>query len=367
MKIAIIGTRGIPNNYGGFEQFAEYISVGLVKKGHDVTVYSPHFHNYCEQYYHGVEIKKIYCPEKKLGSFAHFIYDYLSLKDALKKNFDIIYEAGYGTSAPSMYLLNKNSPAVITNMDGLEWMRSKWNFFTKALMRQMERIAVKRSKYLIADNMGIQEYYRTQFSRESFYLPYGAETVDHFDGQVLSELHIEKEKYFLLIARLEPENNIETILDGFAASGSADSFIVVGDFKTKYGKYLLAKYKDVSNKICFAGSIYDKSKIDALRHFCKIYFHGHSVGGTNPSLLEAMAAKSFIIAHDNRFNKTVLGTGNLFFSTSDHVKAFIINCKVDDALREKSIQANLEKIDQYYQWQIVIDDYEKLFLKITDK
>ena len=180
------------------------------------------------------------------------------------------------------------------------------------------------------------------------------------------ELHLEKGKFYLLIARLEPENNIETILDGFAASATTDSFIVVGDFRTKYGKYLVAKYKTVRDKICFAGSIYDKTKIDALRYFCKIYFHGHSVGGTNPSLLEAMAAKSFIIAHDNRFNRTVLGAGNLFFKNSGQVKDYIQNCNAANPLREKCIQANLEKIDQYYQWQIVIDDYEKLFLKIIN-
>ncbi|HNP24261.1 MAG TPA: DUF1972 domain-containing protein [Panacibacter sp.] len=365
MKIAIVGTRGIPNNYGGFEQFAEYISVGLVQKGHDVTVYSPDFHNYGSETYLGVKIRKIYCPESKFGSFAHFIYDYLSLKDALKNNFDVIYEAGYGTSAPSMFLLNKRSPVFITNMDGLEWMRSKWNFLTKALMRSMERIAVKRSKYLIADNIGIQEYYKTSFGKDSFYLPYGAELVESFDPAVLGEMGLTQNGFYVLIARLEPENNIETILDGFVASGSQLPFIVVGNHFTKYGAYLVDKYKHTGGLVRFAGSIYDKVKIDALRCFCQIYFHGHSVGGTNPSLLEAMAAKAFIISHDNSFNRTVLPEESVFFKNSADVAGYLKDVGTLDGMRRRIIEGNLAKIKASYQWNLVIDAYEKLFKQLT--
>ena len=135
MKIAILGTRGIPNNYGGFEQFAEYISIGLVKKGHDVTVYNPSFHPYKETKFKGVNIIKAYSPEEKLGSMGNFIYDYNCLKDAKQRNFDIIYEAGYATCSPFFYLLKSKKSKLITNMDGIEWKRSKWNFLTKKLMK----------------------------------------------------------------------------------------------------------------------------------------------------------------------------------------------------------------------------------------
>ncbi len=121
MKVAILGTRGIPNSYGGFEQFAEYLSVGLVERGHSVTVYNTSFHEYPDTIYKGVSIRKIYSPEKRIGASANFIYDYLCLKDALQSDFDIIYELGYHSNAPSYCLLKKESPVVITNMDGLEW------------------------------------------------------------------------------------------------------------------------------------------------------------------------------------------------------------------------------------------------------
>ena len=145
MKIAFLGTKGIPNNYGGFEQFAEYLSVRLVALGHQVTVYNPSFHAYQATEFKGVTIKKIYSPEKWIGGAANFIYDHLCLKDALRQGFDLIYEAGYHSVAFSYKLLSVRklkSPVLITNMDGLEWKRSKWNFWVRKLIRKLEAIAV---------------------------------------------------------------------------------------------------------------------------------------------------------------------------------------------------------------------------------
>lgn len=366
MKIAILGTRGIPNKYGGLEQFAESFSVELVRRGHDVTVYCPEVHDYHEPEFEGVKIKKIYCPEPALGASAHFIFDFLSLKDALKQNFDIIYEAGYGTSAPSYYLLNKNSPLVITNMDGLEWKRSKWNFLTRRLMRQLERIVVNKSEYIISDNLGIQEYYEKEFNKPSFYIPYGADIVTDFDSSVLEKYGLKPHEYYVFVARLEPENNIETFLNGYVQSGSVEPYIVVGNKETKYGKFLVDKYQQHKN-IRFLGSVYDMKNNNALRHFSKIYFHGHSVGGTNPSLLEAMAVQAFIIAHDNPYNRAVLCKENLFFKTKDDIAGYINGYdKLGDVIKN-FIEGNLKQIKQHFNWELVIDDYEKLFLELLSK
>ena len=200
MKIAILGTRGIPNNYGGFEQFAEYISVGLVKKGHQVTVYNPHFHPYGEATFNGVSIIKINSPEDKIGAAGNFIYDYRCLKDAIRRDFDIIYEAGYGTCSPFFYLVRGHEARLITNMDGLEWKRSKWNYVTRQLMKYFEYLAVKKSHYLISDNLGIKEYYKNNFNKDSFYLAYGADPIDVPDIDVLNNYHLKKKDYLMLIA-----------------------------------------------------------------------------------------------------------------------------------------------------------------------
>lgn len=367
MKIAILGTKGIPNNYGGFEQFAEYLSKGLVQKGHEVTVYNPHYHPYTEARYEGVTIKRVYSPEKYLGSAANFLYDYLCLKDALRQGYDVIYEAGYHSVAVSYILLKIKSlshPIIITNMDGLEWMRSKWNYFTKLLIKRLEKIVVDNSHYLISDNLGIQQYYRDRFKRESFFLPYGANLMDTFNPEDLRLHNLEPFGYYLIIARLEPENNIELMLDGFLSSKKKNPVCIVGNTNSRYGQFLIKKYK--SNHIRFLGAIYNKLVLDSIRHFSQIYFHGHSVGGTNPSLLEAMACQCFIFAHDNQFNKSVLGKSALFFLSIESIKSLL---QQESTLRtfhhDNFNQQNRAKILGTYNWDMVISEHENLFKKLT--
>ncbi|PXV61966.1 glycosyltransferase involved in cell wall biosynthesis [Dysgonomonas alginatilytica] len=360
MKIAILGTRGIPNSYGGFEQFAEYLSVGLVNRGHSVTVYNVHFHEYNQSEFKGVRIKKIYSPEKQIGAAANFIYDYLCLKDALKQDFDIIYEAGYHSNSPSYYLLKKNSPIVITNMDGIEWKRSKWNYFTRQLIKRLEKIAVRKSDYLVSDNSAIQQYYKKEFGVDSFCIAYGADIVEYFNEEILRTYDVVIREYFLLIARLEPENNIEMILDGYALSKDARPFLVIGNAETKYGRLLQQKYG--GRNIRFLGGIYDKNVLDSLRHYSTLYFHGHSVGGTNPSLLEAMASQSLIVAHGNPFNRAVLGQNAFYFNNSSEISSIICECQqTNEHKRLLLISDNKAKIEDEYSWNSIVHQYENLF------
>ena len=312
MKIAFISTRGIPNNYGGFEQFAEYISVGLAQRGHEVVVYSPKFHPYQEDTYKGVRLKHIYSPETWMGSsVGSFFYDFASLCDALKKeDFDIIYEAGYTSIIPAYIWFNvrkRKRPIFTTNMDGLENKRSKFSPMVRRFLDWEEKMAVKYSHYLIADNMGIHDYYKEKYDKESKFLAYGADIHDDFNADYLKEFGLQPEEYYILIARLEPENNIVMAIEGYLHSkeNGRRPLIVVGKTNTPHGKELVEKYGNEKN-VRFVGGIYDFKKLDSVRHFSKAYFHGHSVGGTNPSLLEAMAAGCFIFAHDNIFNRAVL-------------------------------------------------------------
>lgn len=366
MKIAILGTRGIPNSYGGFEQFAEYLSVGLVKLGHSVTVYNVHFHEYDQPEFRGVIIRKIYSPEKQIGAAANFVYDYLCMKDALKQDFDIIYEAGYHSNAPSYYLLKENSPIVITNMDGIEWKRSKWNYFTRQLIKKLEKIAVRKSDYLVSDNSAIQEYYKKEFNAESFCVAYGADIVEHFDEELLASYNVTANNYFLLIARLEPENNIEMILDGYVLSADVRLFLVIGNTDTKYGRFLQTKYRNTN--IHFLGAVYKKEILDSLRYYCTLYFHGHSVGGTNPSLLEAMASQALIASHDNKFNKSVLNNNTLYFVKDKDVASIICNVNsLGDDKRQIFIENNKAQIINNYSWKSIIFQYDSLFREVLKK
>lgn len=366
MNIAIIGTRGIPNNYGGFEQFAEYISVGLVERGHQVTVYSPHFHPYKEESFKGVRIKHIYSPEHLIGSSANFTYDFQCMQHALKQDFDILLECGYHSNAPSYYLTRgRKKPVLITNMDGLEWKRSKWNKFTRWLILQMEKVAVKKSHVLVSDNKGIQDYYKNTYDADSVCIPYGADLIHQFNEATLSLYGLLKEQYYLLIARLEPENNIETILDGFTLYGDkVNKMVVIGNHNTGYGNYLKSKFS-TNKQIVFLGGIYDLSQLNDLRCYAKAYFHGHSVGGTNPSLLEAMASNAFIVAHDNIFNRSVLEKDAYYFTSKESVQN-ILQTAIDSTFKQQSIQNNRTKIKEQYTWEVITDQYESLFNSALD-
>lgn len=368
MKIAFISTRGIPNNYGGFEQFAEYISVGLVRRGHEVVVYSPHFHPYREPDYKGVRIKHIYSPEKWMGSsVGSFFYDFLSLRDALKKEkFDIIYEAGYTSIVPAYIWFNVKRikyPLFTTNMDGLEYKRTKFNRWVQKFVFWEERMAVKHSHFLIADNMGIHDYYKEKYGKESKFLAYGADIREDYDADVLKEFGLEAGGYFIVVARLEPENNLFMAIEGYLASNQYGKrpLVVVGKTNTPYGKHLVERYGRDRN-IRFVGGIYDFRKLNSIRHYSYAYFHGHSVGGTNPSLLEAMASGCFILAHDNIFNRAVLGENALYYGSTDAATEMLDGIDLAVSAHKKEYtERNLEVIRRDYSWGKLVDEHEEYF------
>ena len=374
MKIAFISTRGIPNNYGGFEQFAEYISVGLAQRGHEVVVYSPHFHPYKENNYKGVRIKHIYSSETWMGSsVGSFFYDFSSLKDALKnEKFDIIYEAGYTSIVPAYIWFNVKNikyPIFTTNMDGLEYKRTKFNKWVQKFVFWEERMTVKHSHYLIADNMGIHDYYKEKYGKESKFLAYGADIHDNYNEEFLKEFDLEANNYYLLVARLEPENNIAMAIEGYLASkeNGKRPLIIVGKTNTPHGKELVAKYGH-EKFIHFVGGIYDFNKLNSIRHFSFAYFHGHSVGGTNPSLLEAMASDCFILANDNIFNKAVLGENALYYPDHINVTNLLNNIESLAETHKKSfIENNLEVIQKEYSWEKLVDEHEKYFLWLLEE
>lgn len=364
MKIAIVGTRGIPNNYGGYEQLAEYLSIGLAKNGHDVTVYNNSLHRYKKKIYKGVNIRKIYSPENFLGSSANLFYDYFSLWDAIFKRNDIILECGYQSSAIGLYFAPIFMTKIVTNMDGLDWKRSKWSPWVQKLTKFFERLAVNKSHALIADNLGIQEYLKNEYDVDSHFIAYGTSIPINFEIKVLNKYNITKNNYFILVARLEPENSIEIILDGYLKSKEKKPFIVVGNLNTKYSKYLLKKYIN-SDNIKFIGGVYNQNDLNSLRHFSFMYFHGHTVGGTNPSLLDAMACYCLIVAHDNNFNKSVLKSNGFYFGNSEEVCNVILNENICSS-KDNFVKKNIKTVNLEYSWERIIEQHEELFFKILN-
>jgi len=364
MKIAILGTRGIPNNYGGFEQCAEYLSVGLAEKGHKVTIYSPAFHPYKEDNYKGVKIIRKASPQHIFGqSASNFIYDYLCLKDAVKQDFDIILELGLITSSLSIIFCRKRGKVIVTNIDGLEWKRPKWDNIIQKVTKALEKYGVKYSDYLIADNIGMQQYIYNEYNRESEFIAYGAVDAKTPSVSCLSEYGINANNYLLSIARLEPENNLEMMFDAYLESGIKTPYFVVGNHLTSHGDFLKDKYRDKG--IVFLGGIFNKDNLDNIRYYSTYYLHGHSVGGTNPALLEAMAAQTFILAHDNQFNKSVVNNNALYFDSASKLAALL---KDKEIIKNKNTftKNNLIRIDEVYRWSIVVNQYESYFKRILE-
>lgn len=357
MRIAILGTRGVPNHYGGFEQFAEFFSVYLAQKGHDVFVYNSHDHPYQEKTFQGVNILHQYDPEYKIGTAGQFIYDLNCILDSRKRNFDIILQLGY-TSSSVWYFLLPKKPLLITNMDGLEWKRTKYSKLVQKVLLFAEKLAVKSSDYLVADSLGIQKYLFEKYGKESTYIAYGANTFDNPNESLIAKYNVEKYHFNMILARLEPENNIETILDGVVLSDDKTTMLVIGNHNTKFGNYLKEKFRSSSN-IRFVGAVYNLEHLDNLRWYSNLYFHGHSVGGTNPSLLEAMASKALIIAHDNDFNKAILKENAYYFSNSEDVKKLTLQVKKNDNLH--IIQNNHTAIAAEFNWDKINGEYLHLF------
>lgn len=358
MRIGILGTRGIPNHYGGFEQLAEYLSVGLVKKGHEVYVYNSSLHPYKEKQFNGVQLISCYDPEDKLGTAGQFIYDLNCIRDARKQHFDVLLQLGY-TSSSVWHFLLPHKTAVITNMDGMEWLRSKYSKRVQQFLKHAEKWAVRSSDHLVADSTAIKQYLHKTYQADASFIAYGAAIFKTPDENVPGQYGLKKHGYYLAIARFEPENNLEMIIRGFLATNVKEPLVLIGSTNNAFGRYLVSTYRQ--DRIIFPGPVYEQEQLNNLRYFCKGYFHGHSVGGTNPSLLEAMACSAPVAAHDNVFNRAVLAEDARYFSSVDEVAESIIH-PVDEQVRHTQISNNLEKIATTYSWERIIDAYEQVML-----
>lgn len=358
LKIGILGCRGIPNAYGGFEQFAEHLSVGLVSKGHEVFVYNSSLHPYKKNNWQGVNI--IHCKdwEDKLEAAGQFIYDLNCILDSRKRNFDILLQLGYTSNSVWHWLWPKKAINIV-NMDGLEWKRTQYSKPVQQFIRKAEALAAKHANYMVADSKGMQEYIQRAYQKSSVYIPYAADAFTQPDDSALNQFHLQPYQYYLVVSRLEPENNVEMIIEGYEHSGKNHELVIVGNIN-KFGKQWREKYAD--EKIKFIGAVYDKNILNNLRHFSKLHFHGHSVGGTNPSLLEAMACQSNIAAHKNIFNKAVLEDDAEYFSSSNQVTAILdAEQYIVHSLSRK--ENNLGKIHEVYNWNNIVTAYENLMLK----
>jgi hypothetical protein len=351
MKIAILGTRGIPNHYGGYEQFVEYAAPLLVERGHEVHVYNSSLHPFKGTSWKGVQLIQKFDPENRIGTAGQFIYDLNCILDSRKRNYDVILQLGYTSNSIWNFLLPGNS-VIVTNMDGLEWKRQQYSKWVRRFLKKAEKWAALNSDFLIADSTGIQDYLKEEYGKSSAYIAYGAQLMGEGDEGILREVNLEKYGYNLLISRMEPENNIEMIIQAHLMCDAAKPLIIVGKYTNTFGAYLYKKYS--GEKIKFLGPIFNLHKLNSLRFYSHFYFHGHSAGGTNPSLLEAMASYALIFAHHNVFNQAVLGEDAFYFESAEEINQ-LLSRKIDRNDYSHFLKNNAIKIERDYSWNYIID------------
>ena len=363
-NIAILGSRGIPAEFGGFETFAEQIAVRLVDKGFKVTVFCEDSIAYSGFDYKGVRL--IYVKTPHVTGLRSVWFDVVSILRTLR-GYDVVYMLGYHAAfaffLPWLFRTN-----FWVNMDGLEWKRDKWSMLAKRYLSIMEWVAARLAHRLVADAQGIADYLQQAcgVSHKTVMIPYGAYPVESSPCDVsVREMGYFPGQYYLVVCRLEPENHVLEIIQGFVASGLDGPLVIVGDNES--GTDYVRELKDAaSSKVNFIGTVFDQERLTALRYYSHAYLHGHSVGGTNPSLLEAMACSNYVIAHDNVFNREVTGGHALFFSTSEDVRE-CLSLRDRDGSTEQYRSAVFERIRKQYSWEKIVDRYEAEFIQSLDE
>ncbi len=367
IKIAFIGTRGIffdqEGIIGGFEKFVYKLALGLVKNNDfQITIYVPSYVKYDKNQYEGIRIKKVFHPEKMIGKLANFIYDFLSYKLALSEDFDIIYECGYGTFVPAVFLKKKGQkPYLVVNMDGWEWQR-KQNFFYRKLLLTFEKIVSNKGDHIIADHKVIYNYLKEKYNTPCHYISYGTELPHSFDKSILKKYGLKEKQYFINVSRPVVDNNIEMIFTAFKEFNKKNNLkykmVWVTNIKSRYAHKVMKKFHSPDLVYLYTS---DEDILFSLRHFAIAYIHGHTVGGTNPSLLEAVASQVPIIAYKTNFTKNMTHVITLYFTDVKTLAACFFTSVKMVAFYKITMGGNLD-----ISWKKIVDEYSYFFKSIAN-
>lgn len=356
-KIAIVGTQGIPSQYGGFETLVEYLADFLSEK-FEITIFcSAKVYKTRLSEYKGCKLEFIPFHANGIQSIP---FDILSIIKS-RKRFDKVLILG-ASGGVIMPFLRGSRDKFILNFGGLDWKRAKWGFFTQKFLKLSESLAIKNSTYLISDNKGIQEYIKNKYNRDSIMIAYGGEQVLSIKPNANDYIKYSflKEPYAFSVARIQPDNNINMILEAFV-NNTPMPIVFVGNWKSsKYGlatKEIFSTYKN----IILLDAIYDQQELDLLRSNCAVYIHGHSAGGTNPSLVEAMNLGLLIFAFSSGFNEFTTENKARYFASSVDLQQILKNTKQMELIGIGSDMKSIAK--ERYQWKIITDKYSEIFEK----
>ncbi|MDB4302830.1 DUF1972 domain-containing protein [bacterium] len=355
-KIAIIGTVGLPSNYGGFETLTEYLTKDLGDR-FDITVFCSSTSYKTKLKTHN-NAKLKYLPLNANG-IQSILYDIISIFFALLFADTLLILGVSGCIVlPLVKLIS--SKKVIVNIDGLEWKRAKWGRFSKYFLKYSEKIAVTFADTIVTDNRVIQQYVKNSYNIESIYIPYGGDHVSKktITTQVLKHFTFLNTPYAFKVCRIEPENNIHIILEAFANTGTIN-FVVIGNWaNSTYSKNLKLQYAHFKN-ICMLDPIYNQDILNQIRSNCFLYIHGHSAGGTNPSLVEAMSLGLPVCAYDVSYNRETTSNSAIYFKDSIALQSLLQN--IDTSLLNTNARKMLLLASDNFTWRKIATAYENLF------
>lgn len=356
--IRILGTRGVPAAHGGFETFAEHLAPYLVERGWQVTVYcqedgaGPVF----EDEWRGV--RRVRMPVATGGAAGTIVFDWKSTLHAAGEK-GLVLTLGYNTAIFCVLYRLRGLKNVI-NMDGVEWRRQKWGKLAKTWFWLNDWAGCWLGNHLVADHPEIKRHLATRVAAEKITtIAYGSDQVEGADAGLIAPYDLKPGGYAILIARAEPENSILEVVRAWSRGARGCKLVVLGKYEPDHA-YQRAVKEAASGEVVFPGAIYDKAVVQALRSHALFYVHGHQVGGTNPSLVEALGAGNAVLAHDNSYNRWVAGDGGVYFR-DEHECAERIGQLLEGGAALETLQtASRARHSAQFTWEKILGDYETL-------
>ena len=359
----MVGTRGVPANYGGFETAVEEIGTRLVDLGHQVLVYTRAATADTPLWYRGMRVKVLPAVKRKTAeTLSHTALSAVHAVNVAHPDVVFLFNAA---NSPFLPLLRSRRIPVATHVDGLEWQRAKWGPVGRTYYRLAESLAVRFSDALIADAAGIADYYIEEFGAVAEQIAYGAPILRDLASDLLPN-DLTPDGYHLVVARFEPENHVLEILQGYHQSRASLPLVVVGSapFAAEYTAEI-ESLAERDGRIQLLGGVYDQDQLDQLYGNALTYLHGHSVGGTNPSLLRAMGTGTSILAWDVSFNRGVAGESGRYFDQPAQLATLLQDAEADKMATRRRGQAALERAEEHYRWDEVAEAYSELAEKLA--
>lgn len=361
-ELVVLGIRGVPARHGGFETFAEKLSLYLVGQGWRVTVYCQEDGDGAvyESVWKGV--RRVHIPVNRLGAAGTILFDWKATRLALSDQ-GVFLTLGYNTALFNWVQRIKGQVNVI-NMDGIEWRRDKWGVIAKAWFWLNERAGCWIGNHLVADHPKIKDHLATRVNSEKItMIPYGGDEVLSADEARLRPYGIEPGRFSVIIARPEPENSFLEMVRTFSRKQRGHKLVVLGNFTPERNPFHRQVMDAASDEVIFPGAIYEAAVVQALRFYSRFYLHGHRVGGTNPSLVEALGAGCAVIAHDNHFNRWVAGPDAAYFKGEDACSELFDRLLSDDAAVQRMKDASRKRFHERFTWDQVLREYEELLTR----